>query len=228
MESNNKLVLWDIDGTLMHCGSCGRDALNITLEKMYGIDNAFSHAKIGATSDVEIINSIFEYYKICKKDISKLKEIYEITLKDVLSTYESNIILPGILDILDYIKLNKSIDNGLMTSNFRVGAYTKLKSLNLEKYFKNGGFGDIGNNKIDILENAINDLEKACKKEFKKSNIYVVGDTPFDIRAAKYHNVKSIAVATGFSKYDNLLKEKPDYIFKDLSDFKDMISILTD
>lgn len=222
----NILLIWDIDGTLMHCGSCGREALNKTFMNLFNIENAFQYAEIGHAMDAVLLKKI-----LCEAGISldKKEDIlnkYAFMLRKELEAYKDNRILPGVREILDYTHQQAYIYNCITTSNFEIGARIKLESHHLNAYFVTGGFGDIENEKWHAVQKAIEETESNYHIRFKKENIYIIGDTWYDVECAKRVGVKSIAVATGWTSFETLESYKPDYIFKDLSDYNRIIKRL--
>lgn len=223
---DNKLILWDIDGTLMYCGSNGTQALNETFYQLYGIDNAFSGGGIGGAMDSIILDNIMEKHSISKNDKEEIMSLYIQLLENILSQNEEKKILPGIKELLEYIKNDPYIYGCILTSNFKVGAEVKLKSLGLSDYFSTGGYGDIYGEKWHAAISAIKETEQFYRINFKKDNIYIIGDTWYDIECARKLGIKSIAVATGWVDYDRLKDHGSDYLFEDLSQYQDMIRII--
>lgn len=130
---------------------------------------------------------------------------------------------PGIPELLEHIKHSSNSFNALLTSNLRIGAETKLKSVGLEHYFHVGGFGDYFGEKWHAAEEGIKEAENYFKVCFSRENIYLIGDSAYDIECAKRLGIKSIGVATGFIDYDVLLSHKPDYIYEDLSNWDQLV-----
>jgi len=218
--SNNILVLWDIDGTLMHCGSDGTKALNKTFYELYGVENAFSSAGIGSAMDAVILDRIMESFKLDKNDLDRVKKVYVGILKDILNQNQSKNVLPGVIELLEYIKESDSCFNALLTSNLRMGAETKLHSVGLSKYFHVGGFGDDFGEKWDAAAKGISEAENYYNVNFSGENIYIIGDSAYDIECAKKMGIKSIGVATGWMDYNTLMSHEPDYLYNDLSDWE--------
>lgn len=224
-RNENNLILWDIDGTLMHCGSDGTKALNRTFKELYGIDNAFAKAGIGSAMDAVILERIMDTFQLDKDDLDKLKSVYVEILGEILRDNKEKKVLPGIRELLDHIKNAKNYFNALLTSNLRIGAETKLKSVGLNEYFHVGGFGDIRGEKWDAAIKGIQEAEDYYKVSFTRDNIYLVGDSAYDIECAKKLGVKSIGVATGWIDYDVLKSHGPDYLYRDLSNWQEIIFI---
>lgn len=224
----NKLLIWDIDGTLLHCGCCGRDALNQTFFEMYGLKDVFSKAKIGGALDAVILNEILKATNTPSENKGMILEKYGQVLKQILDEYQNNILLPGIKNILDYVEQHDNIFNTITTSNFEIGARIKLDSHDLNVHFPTGGFGDIERKKWEAAIEAIQKSEELYGVDFIKENIYIIGDTWYDIECAKKLGAQSISVATGWVEYDILKEYSPDYIFRDFSDYNQFIDIILD
>ena len=222
----NKLVLWDIDGTLLYCGSDGTRALNKTFNDLYDIDNAFESASIGRALDSVIIDKIIESSNITNPNRQEIEEKYIENLEVILSRSDEKRILPGAHEIVSHITNSKHIFNSILTSNLKKGAMVKLKSVGLDKFFWTGGFGDHSGEKWDSAQHAIKDAEDFYKTSFLKQNIFIIGDTVYDIECAKRLKLKSIAVSTGWTSYYDLEKAMPDFIFKTLKDYKEIIKII--
>ena len=141
-KSSKKLILWDLDGTLMHCGADGTKALNETFRKLYGLEDAFSKAGIGHAMDSVILDRILESNRLDKGELNRVKQEYIRILGEILHQNRSKRILPGIKELLGHIHGSKESFNALLTSNLRIGAETKLESVGLQEYFHVGGFGD--------------------------------------------------------------------------------------
>ncbi len=223
----SQLIFWDIDGTLMHCGSDGRKALNRTFAELYGIHEAFGQAVIGGAMDYMIIHSIMEAFSIDSDEFDRIAKHYKVVLADVLKQNEKKRILPGVVSLLDIIKKHSYAVNALLTSNLKSGAEAKLNAVGLWDYFKIGGFGDEPGEKWHAAERCIKQAEEQCGAVFPKETIYLIGDSTYDMFCAKKMGIKSVAVATGWGKEDALKACEPDFFFKDLSKTEQVLEALS-
>ncbi len=222
----NKLILWDVDGTLMHCGSNGTMALNKTFREIYGIENAFEKAGIGRAMDAVILDCILESFSIADADREGIMSAYISNLEEILRYNESKRVMPGVRELLDYIDKHPALFNGLLTSNFRIGARTKLDSVMISGYFNVGGFGDIRGEKWDAALAGIEEAESHFGVSFTKRDVFVIGDSAYDIECAKRLGAVSVGVATGWTDIDTLKSYEPDHLFSDLSDFEKVVRII--
>ncbi len=228
MEKNEKkvknLIFWDLDGTLMYCGYDGTKALNDTFQKLFGLEDACSVASLGHSMDSVTLNRIFNIYQLDKSQIDYVIEEYIHILEKILSQNQNKKVLPGIKELLEYTDTSDNIFNALLTNNLRRGAETKLKSVGLDHYFTVGGFGDdVMGEKWDAAMIGVRKAESYYGVKFEKENIYIIGDSVYDIECAKRINAVSISVATGYTARDTLFSKEPDYFYDDLSDWKSII-----
>ena len=214
----SKLILWDIDGTLIHCGSDGRKALNRTFLELYKIEDAFGSSDIGGSMDYMILDSIMGSHGIAKDRLPAIILHYQRVLEDILNNNKEKRVLPGVRTILEAVRRSGSAENALLTSNIRVGAMTKLDSVGLGHYFKSGGFGDEPGEKWDAANTCILEAEELYDTVFFKDQIYLIGDSVYDMLCAKKIGIMSVAVGTGWADEESLLACDPDYYFPDLSD----------
>lgn len=224
--STNRLILWDIDGTLMHCGSDGTKALNRTFAELYDINDAFEKASIGGAMDYTIIHDIMETFRIDAGDFFKITEHYREVLGDILLQNQEKRVLPGVIPLLSAIENQPRSLNALLTSNLQIGAETKLKSVGLSNYFKIGGYGDEPGEKWHAAERCIQTAEDHMKTTLSRQEIFLFGDSIYDLDCAKRLGIRSVAVATGWAEEKKLLACKPDYFFKDLTETHQVLKVL--
>lgn len=182
-------------------------------------------------TDPLILHKSLEIMGISEKEIAEktesLKEKYFFYLTESLEEF-GVIIFPGIIEILEILSARKNIFLGLLTGNFKQSARIKLESANLNRFFSFGAFGDDAPIRDLLPEVAKKRVSEKFNKDVDFTNTYIVGDTVYDVRCAKYAGAVSIAVGTGWGETEHLLDEKPDYYFEDLQDINQFINILED
>ena len=224
---NVKLLIWDIDGTLLDCGSAGRKAMDRTFENLFDISNGFDGIAMAGRLDSVIIGDAVKNHKIEEFSIDKFYETYEHTLKRILKD-QSVRVYEGIIELLEYCSEKENFINVISTGNCKIGAKAKLESGSLEKYFKMGGFGCSFVERNDIVKFLIDEVKKTFKIDIENDNIFVIGDTPHDIISGNSAGVRSIAVLTGGYGEEELRKYNPNYILKNFSNMDEVIKILED
>ncbi len=225
-----KLILFDIDGTLLK----GKSKIHFNsfikaFKKIFKIDVNPNEINHDGMTDKRIILELSKRYGVPKdKTLTRLEEIY----KTMIDFYKKNV------DVDNEIKPNDNVEKlltllkkkgyilGLLTGNLKKIAKTKIGKFDLNKYFDLGSFGEISENRSKLLEDAIKQAESKFKINLKKEDIFVIGDTKFDVECGKEIGVKIIAIATGKYSLEELKKYNPDYIFKDFSDIDKIIKII--
>lgn len=223
----NILLIWDIDGTLIDSKGSGRRAMDMAFTHLYNVPEGFEKVIMAGRLDSQIVKNAFEINKIAEENFASFFDKYEEMLNEELKYNTSSKVLPGINEILETTLKEKNLFHVLGTGNCERGARLKLSHLELNKYFSIGGFGDEDAERWEIIKKAVDEAKVFYKVDFQKKNIYVIGDTPLDIECGKILGLKSVAVATGWSSYEDLKKCKPDYLFQSFEDFEDFLSILT-
>jgi len=225
-----KLILFDIDGTLLKgMSKIHFKSFSEAISRVFKVDASPADINHSGKTDTRIILEVLEKHGISRdKVLPRLKEIYKI----MIDFYKKNVdfdtdIKPNdnIEKILSILK-KKGYILGLLTGNLEKIARTKIGKFDLNKYFDLGSFGEISENRSKLLENAIEQAESKFKINLNKENIFVIGDTRFDIQSAKEVGVKTIVVATGNYSIEELKKYNPDYLFKDFSDIDKIIKII--
>lgn len=212
-----KLILFDIDGTLIHTGGAGTRSMNLAFNSLLGIRDAFKGISMAGKTDPQIMNEGLRVYNI-KNENGILEKLIDKYIKFLKVEIENPFrqIKPGIMEILDMLKRN-NMSIGLLTGNLERGARIKLGSFGISGYFLDGAFGSDHVDRDKLLPIAV---EKFSKRgfHFSYADCVVIGDTPRDVRCAKIHGARCIAVATGpYSKQD-LFDTDADMVFDSLAD----------
>jgi len=134
--------------------------------------------------------------------------------------------MPGVIEILEHLSRDRDIFLALATGNFEGAGRMKLKRGAIEHYFRAGGFGNDARERHKILIAAIAYSEELAHKNFKKEDVFVIGDTEYDIAAAKKAGVRSIAVLTNGRTPKHFEQDPPDHILKDLTNIKAFMACL--
>jgi len=134
-------------------------------------------------------------------------------------------VLPGIAALLRCLQERGRVAVGLLTGNVRDGARLKLGHYGLYHYFAFGGFGDHHLTREDVAREALSAVRSHLKDRVESKQIWVVGDTPLDVRCARAIGARAVAVATGWHSLDMLAAEQPDLLQADLSDPSQLLAL---
>lgn len=225
-----KLVLFDIDGTLVLTGGAGLRAMNRACEDLLGVPDALSGilvagrtdriilgdvvARLGRTMDVALLNGLRDRY------VGYLREEIHLPGMGVKA------VMPGIRLLLDALVARDDIFVGLLTGNFEAGAQIKLEHFDLWKYFRCGAYGDDAADRNALVPFAV-DRARACGlPDLAPEHIVVVGDTPHDVACARAVDAVPVGVATGSFSEDALRASGADVVFGDLSDTQAFLDLL--
>ncbi len=214
-----KLLLFDIDGTLIHTAGAGKVSMEKAFEQVYGIKNGFHDIQMMGRTDPSIVMDALSSHHLEWEDekVEHFRKLYFKLLKEEIKLPRpGKQLCPGIDSLLRLLDQQSDTILGLLTGNWLQSAFIKLRFFGIDHYFKIGAYADDSANREELVPIVIERLMKNQQIQIEKHNIYVIGDTPFDIRCAKPHGVCTIAVATGFHSIEDLALEKPNYLFKNL------------
>lgn len=224
-----KLVLFDLDGTLINAGGAGRTALCKAMEDLYGVKPQFEHSLISGRTDLDNFSLVYGLIKKGKKPTAA--EMKKITAKylellpiEVHSAVRSKHyeVFDGAEKFLKLLAKEKDVVIGLGTGNLEKGAFIKLEPSKLASFFTVGGFGEDGHTREDMLKAAVKRAEKKFKTKFSPDQVYVIGDTHHDICAAKNLGFHSAAIVTGFGDPQRLQRAAAEL---EIKDFKDLTTL---
>jgi len=222
-----KLVLFDIDGTLIDSGEAGSRALDRVFEERFSINHAFSGIQCAGKTDILIIREGLSLHGLDARD-GLLPLIIADYLKHLKITIQNKDkqLLPGVTEFLDALKARKVHTLGLLTGNLREGARIKLEPFGLNQYFGFGAFGDDHEDRNRLLPVALERFREKTGRAARYEDCLVVGDTPRDVECSKPYGAGALAVATGPYPYEALLQTEADYVFRDLLEGRAMLERL--
>jgi phosphoglycolate phosphatase-like HAD superfamily hydrolase len=212
-----KLILFDIDGTLIHTGGAGTTSLDKAFYSLFGIKDAFRDMSMAGKTDRQIMKQGLQSHNLPFKDgnVEALTESYLSNLKVEIQNPNRRF-QPGIQEILRILR-DQDYPLGLLTGNLEAGARIKLNPFGLNEYFPDGAFGSDHEDRDMLLPIAIRKFGERGF-EFTPEQCIVIGDTPRDVQCARVHGAPSIAVATGPYSKESLLRTRADMVFDSLED----------
>jgi phosphoglycolate phosphatase-like HAD superfamily hydrolase len=156
---------------------------------------------------------------------SRLREEYLGRLPTFLPRCKGRV-LPGIEDLLHRLSRREDIRLGLLTGNLREGARLKLEFYRLMHHFRFGGYGDEHLDRNHVAEAALEAARQDSDGSFDPDRVWVIGDTPLDVRCARWIRARVLAVATGGHSRAELAGCQPDAIADNLVDTERIASWL--
>ena len=234
--SSLRILLWDIDGTLMSSAVHGafKKYFAPVMEKIYGSSGILANLQVAGMTDTQIFYESLKDEGFTPEQIlapkEKLLEIFKKEMSHVIGKTETPYeIKPGVREILEATSKNPHFLNALLTGNLSVAAEIKLGYFDLWKYFagKPNIFGEISHDRRELGKAAVKTIGEFLNAKLKPEQFIVIGDTPNDIAAARAFGAKMVSVATGSqNSKEELLKYKPDILVDNLGDTQKILHIL--
>ena len=211
--TKTRLLLFDIDGTLVNTGGAGVEALKIIV-----------HNRFSANDD---LRDILRKYQVepTEETITSFAEEYIHRLPLSLSRSRGRV-LPGIRPLLERLKPQPNVVLALLTGNLQQGARLKLQHYGLWDFFEFGAFADDHHDRNELGAFARKRAQRKHGHDFDAADIDVIGDTNYDIACGNAFGARTIAVATGSWSRERLQACSPDFLFDDLANTDEVIKKL--
>lgn len=227
-----KLVLFDIDGTLVLTGGAGVRAMDRALQEAFGHPDGLKDIPVAGRTDWAILSDA----------VRKIgRSLDGALLADLEHRYVTNLaeeiqhpgtgrkeVLPGISEILEALARRDDVLVGLVTGNFEAGAKVKLGHFDLWRYFACGAFGGDAADRNALVPFALERARACGLPDISDEDILVIGDTPHDITCAHAAGAIAIGVATGSSPVEELQAAGAQHVFEDLRDTQAFLRLLDD
>lgn len=215
-----KLILWDIDGTLIVSQGAGARAMEKALLKRFGIRGDLSQIDWAGRTDAWITGAVFRHVGLpdTPQNAHDYLEAYLELLPHELRDGPQGQVLPGILELLETLHHRTDLAQGLLTGNLRRGAEFKLTHYRVWHYFEFGAFADDSPRRNDLGPHAVRRANERHAVEFAPDHTYIIGDTPHDIECGKVIGARTIAVATGSYTTAQLAAHQPTALFENFAD----------
>jgi phosphoglycolate phosphatase-like HAD superfamily hydrolase len=221
-----RLILFDIDGTLIDSGGAGVRSLNLAMEELFSLDNAFQGISMAGKTDTQIIKEgLMKYDLFPDGGTEAVINAYLKHLKREIQNGRKHV-KPGIYEVLDELKDLRDSGLGLLTGNLEAGARIKLEPFMLNRYFPTGAFGSDDEDRNNLLPIAVKRFEGLFQMSIEIDSCILVGDTPRDVECAHIYGATCIGVATGPYSYDALIEAGADYVIQDLSEHQTLLQLL--
>ena len=225
--SDLRILLWDIDGTLIRSVRTGGYKVYTVpvLEEIFGTSGQLATMRVSGMTDLQIIAEALRDEGFTHDDIRKRIHEVSVRITEEARRVTGNgtpffQVIPGVREMLNVLDQHPRYRSALLTGNIEAMAYLKMELVGLEKYFSlPGAFGDESHDRKDLPALAAERIREQLKMNLGAEQFIVLGDTPNDIGCAQHFGARAVALGTGrFYSAEELLACEPDAFLPDLSD----------
>jgi phosphoglycolate phosphatase len=224
-----RLVLFDIDGTLISDGGAARESFAAALKNVYGYRGDVDRYDFSGRTDPQIAFMILRDEGLDDEAIGNgLESLWSEYLTGLQrnATTDRVRILPGIRRLLDTVKRMPQLTVALLTGNIEPGARLKLSAPALNDYFSFGAFGSDSANREELPPIAVERASKIDGYRFERDDIVIIGDSIYDVRCGVPHGATTIAVASGKTPAEKLRAETPRHFFESAEDLDGIVAAI--
>ena len=225
-----KLILFDIDGTLVLTGGAGIRAMNRAGEEILGVLNLLDGIPCAGRTDWIILHDALTKagHELDEGLFARMRDAHIRYLAEEIEHPGDGVkdVMPGIGELLPALQSRDDVFLGLLTGNFEEAARIKLGHFDLWDYFRCGAFGDDAADRNALVPFAV-DRARACGLgSFDYADVVVIGDTPHDVACAVAVGARPVAVATGSFTVEQLRATGARIVLEDLRDTAAFLTLL--
>ncbi len=219
-----RVLLFDIDNTLLWSGGAGGQAMTAVFHDLFGIADGFERVEFAGRTDRYIFAEALRQHRIAGDHDAHLKEMtarYFGLLPDALKEKKGHL-MPGFPQLLERLGERPELRLGLATGNFSQSAHLKLAHFGIDRFFAGGGFGEESEDRADVVRLAMRRLADGASPR----DVLIIGDTPHDISSALANGATAVGVATGSYSADQLRDCGAHLVFQDLGQWQEVATLL--
>jgi len=222
---DGRIVLWDVDGTLLRTNGVAQRAFDVAAEHVLGRPPGAHEVRMSGKTDPLIALEILVFAGLAEEEARR-------RLPDVLGRLEAELagaadlvreqghVLPGVAHVLADLHDDPAVVQSVLTGNTAANAALKLRAFGLERWIDIdvGAFGSDRHDREELVPVALERVERLRGRALGPEDVWVVGDTPRDLACARAGGARCLLVATGQFGVDELRALDPDEVMPDLTD----------
>lgn len=215
-----RLVLFDIDGTLLTTNGRAVAAMMAAYRDVFGRDPSPYEYRMDGKTELQITHELMALAGLAREEVTARLPVFWRYYAQELERHvspETTTVHPGVAQVVSTLAEDRDVVLGLLTGNCQAGAKRKLRCAGLDGFVL-GAYGELHERREDLPPVAVAAAQRLTGRCFRGKEIVIIGDTPNDIACGRSLGVKAIAVATGRFDVDELRREEPDAVFPTLSD----------
>lgn len=230
---DERLILWDVDGTLLRTSGVAQRAFDVAAEHVLGRPPGDHAVRMSGKTDPLIALEILAFAGLEGDEARRL-------LPDVLARLEAELaaaedlvrqqgrVLPGVAELLAALDRDPAVVQSVLTGNTAANAAVKLRAFGLDRWVDVdvGAFGSDRHDRDELVPVALERLERRRGRRLGPGDVWVVGDTPRDLACARAGGARCLLVATGNFAVDELAGLGADEVLPDLADTAEALRVL--
>ena len=217
----SRILLFDIDGTLLLSGRAGYRALTRTFEELFGVPRGFDDIPVAGRTDELILTAAADRAGVAIDAAARARfhrRYCELFADEIHFPGPRKGLMPGVSRLLDALAGNDAVRCGLVTGNFARPARIKLEHFDLWRYFGFGAYGDDAPVRDALVPIAVERARRVRVEVRRPGDVVVIGDTPLDVQCAAAAGARCVAVATGSYDEPALREAGAHDVLPDFSD----------
>lgn len=214
-----RLLLFDIDGTLVDCGPQVRPLFAAALEEVFGATGDVHGYSFAGRTDPRIVLDLLTGTGMAEEEVRarlpRMREVYLGKLERALDRRGMRL-LPDVEEILESLAARDDVVLALLTGNWEPGARTKLSRFDLNRFFAFGAFGCDAVDREELPPVALDRAERWTGHRFTPEETLIIGDSIHDVACGRAHGIPVLAVSTGYTPAAALHEAGADWVIPDL------------
>jgi len=224
-----RLIIFDIDGTLLLSGTVARKLFERAFEEVFAMPPLLNGLSFAGRCDRGVLSLLLQRAQASERLASEFSHFaarYAALMREQYPTAEGPRLMPGAKKLLLALSENPEVLLMIGSGNLPQTAQIKLQRFGLDTFFLHGVYGDLHEERVPLFAAALKLAREELHWSGARERAWIVGDTVSDVEAARKVGVKCLAVATGPTAADRLRAARPDALFSDLSALEDVLAVL--